>query len=169
MDSTTGVSGCRVALEATRWREWSWWHRSAVPEASTPPAASKKPLHCAQVTCVETKVCGSALWGSASWLWLSGGFVQRHRPCLRLPGASASLGHVPGLVSTWRGHRVHLGAGRLVACTIVSHYTQARGGRGTGWALKVRCCCCREVSRSQRSAEQVDGPPPGRLAYLSDI
>ena len=50
-ESATGVSCCcLVALEATRWREWSWWHRSAVPGASTPPAASKKPAQHAQVT-----------------------------------------------------------------------------------------------------------------------
>ena len=61
----SGVSGCLVTLEAMRWREGSWWHRCAVSGDSTPPAASKKPLHCAHVT--ASILARAALLRTTSW------------------------------------------------------------------------------------------------------
>ena len=136
MDSTTGVSGCRVALEATRWREWSWWHRSAVPEASTPPAASKKPLHCAQVTYVEIKVAQPSAFGHSQ---VSGGFFQCQpcaSGCLELRPASANQPLGP--------HWPAMQASLSTSCSTVS------SRRASGWLVSSSAAAV--VKRARRLA-----------------
>ena len=102
-ESATGVSCCcLVALEATRWREWSWWHRSAVPGASTPPAASKKPAQHAQVTYRSEAQEGSAVplllasWRFSNVISCPRLTVELHRASLGPSTAEPLVGRAVG-------------------------------------------------------------------------